>query len=509
MLRDGTPLAAIDLGSNSFRLEIGRYGQGQIVRTEYLKETVRQGAGLDSDHDLDDAAMQRGWACLARFGERLRGFPTRNVRAVATQTLREAKNRQVFLDHARELLGYPIEVISGREEARLIYSGVSHLLPVSDERRLVVDIGGRSTEMILGQGFEPFVAESYRVGSVGLSMLCFGDGRLNRKHFREASVVAQSVLEESLDFLSPPADNAPLWDMAYGSSGTVGAVADVLAANGVSDGAITRAGLEWLVKKLVHVGSTDALHMPGLKPDRRDVVGGGISILLALFETLPQLQVIKPAQGALRQGVLFELAAREQDENASDDMRSRTVARLARTFGVDTAQATRVKSVALSLFDQASPSEDEAGRDIRQLLGWAAELHEIGRSVSHSDFHRHSAYIMQHADAAGFTRIEQDDLTTLLLAQRGGLRKVDPALEDTPRATAVLCLRLAIRLCHARRSPEGAALALSCAASARTFTLVISSDWAAAHPQSMYLLDDEIHDWGKTGWSLSVRLTAG
>jgi exopolyphosphatase/guanosine-5'-triphosphate,3'-diphosphate pyrophosphatase len=165
--------AAIDLGSNSFRLEIGQMDLGQLRRVEYIKETVRQGNGLDADRNLTLEAMERGWECLARFGERIAGFKPSQVRAVATQTLREARNRDVFLAKAKQILGFPIEVIAGREEARLIYLGVSHLLPQSAERRLVVDIGGRSTEMILGQHETASTLESYRVGSVGWSMKYF------------------------------------------------------------------------------------------------------------------------------------------------------------------------------------------------------------------------------------------------------------------------------------------------------------------------------------------------
>ncbi|MDP3412295.1 MAG: Ppx/GppA family phosphatase, partial [Polaromonas sp.] len=293
-MQNGTRLAAVDLGSNSFRLEIGRLDHGQIHRTEYLKETVRQGNGLDEERNLTREAMQRGWECLARFGERLAGFRQNEVRAVATQTLREARNRDEFLARAHQVLGFPIDVISGREEARLIYQGVAHMLPQSGERRLVVDIGGRSTEMILGQGLDALVMESYRVGSVGWSMKYFPDGQFTARAFAAAEVAAKAVLDEALN-LYPSTS----WEIAYGSSGTVGAVADVLAAAGMPQGMITREGLNWLLDRLLKAQSADRLRLEGMKDDRRAVIGGGVSVLRAVFELLDitQMQV---AQGALR-----------------------------------------------------------------------------------------------------------------------------------------------------------------------------------------------------------------
>src|SRR5437763_10187426 len=293
-----TLLAAVDLGSNSYRLEIGRLDHGQIQRVEYLKETVRQGNGLDDARNLTQEAMERGWACLARFAERLAGFQQRQVRAVATQTLREARNRDVFLQRAHQILGFPIDVISGREEARLIYQGVAHLLPESDERRLVVDIGGRTTELILGRRMQAEVMESYRVGSVAWSMRYFPEGQFTTAAFERAEIAAQAVLDEALAVY--PASH---WDVAYGSSGTIGAVADVLGASGFPADEVTREGLDWLVAQLVQARSAERLRLPMLKDDRRPVIGGGVSVLRAVFSVL-QVERMQAAQGALRHGVL-------------------------------------------------------------------------------------------------------------------------------------------------------------------------------------------------------------
>ena len=302
-------LAAIDLGSNSFRLEIGVLDHGEFQRTEYIKETVRQGAGLDADRNLTAAAMQNGWDCLARFGERLAGFAPEQVRAVATQTLREARNRDVFLERANTVLGFPIDVISGREEARLIYQGVAHTLAPSDERRMVIDIGGRSTELILGQGFKPRVMESFRVGSIAWSTRYFADGQFNRRAFEIAEIAAKAVLDEALDAYHPSH-----WDVAYGSAGTVGAISDVLAAAGWPQGLITQESLDWLLEKLISAQSADRVKMPGMREDRKAVIGGGLSITRALFSLLG-IKALHPTDGGLRHGFprsdaqLFELCA--------------------------------------------------------------------------------------------------------------------------------------------------------------------------------------------------------
>jgi exopolyphosphatase/guanosine-5'-triphosphate,3'-diphosphate pyrophosphatase len=297
--------AAVDLGSNSFRLEIAQPESGRFKRIEYLKETVRQGAGLDAEGRLSPEAMQRGWDCLARFATRVAGFAPQQVRAVATQTLREASNRDDFLAAGQRILGFPIEVISGREEARLIYQGATQLLPPSDERRLVLDIGGRSTELIVGSGRTPRVMESYRIGSVAWSMRYFPGGQLTAKNFEHAHVAAQAVFDEALRTHGPAQ-----WDAAYGCSGTVGAIADALLAAGRAPArhVIPRDGLRWLRKRLIAAQRSDAIDLPGIKPDRKPVIAGGVSVLYALADLL-QIDPLHYAWGALRRGVLHEMLA--------------------------------------------------------------------------------------------------------------------------------------------------------------------------------------------------------
>lgn len=487
-MQNGTLLAAVDLGSNSFRLEIGRLDHGQVQRVEYLKETVRQGNGLDEARNLTTEAMERGWACLARFAERLAGFSRGQVRAVATQTLREARNRDVFLARAHQVLGFPIDVISGREEARLIYQGVAHLLPQSDERRLVVDIGGRSTELILGRQYRADVMESYRVGSVAWSMKYFPDGHFTEAAFERAEIAAQAVLDEALAAYAPGS-----WDVAYGSSGTMGAVADVLTAAGHTPGEVTRAGLDWLHQQLLQAGSADRVRLPALKEDRRPVIGGGVSVLRAIFGLLG-IERMQAAQGALRHGVLYDLLDRQ---HADTDVRTMTVQRLAAKFGVDAAQAARVGRVAAHLLRQLRAAEPEAELQRQQRkLAWAAQLHEIGSLISHSDYHKHGAYILENADAPGFAQPELHRLGLLVLGHRGKLRKLEADFGDDLFVHQLACLRLAVILCHARRDPDLQGLRLRPAGPA--FALTVPPAWAAAFPQSAHLLREEALAWQKT-----------
>ena len=484
-------LAAIDMGSNSFRLEIGQLIEGRYRRIDYLKETVRLGAGLDSGGVLTEEAALRGLACLARFAQRLKGYAAVQVRAVATQTLREARNRDAFLARARAVLGFPIEVISGREEARLIYAGVARLQP-SDERRLVIDIGGRSTEMILGHGRRPLRAESFQVGSVSLSLRYFGDGRFTEEAFREAQVEAGAELEEALEPFA-----AMHWQEALGSSGTVGAVSQLLAASGVTDGRVTPAGLRWLMEQCLAAGKVEKLNLPGLKEDRRAVIAGGLAILYTLAAHFDIAELL-PARGALRQGVIFDLDERlKATEMRQDghDIRDASVRELQRRFMVDTQQAQRVTAVAEQLYSNVLP---KAGVEIRRELLWACALHEIGMMVSHHDHHRHSAYLLAHVDAPGFSQSQLRRVGELVLGQRGGLRKIESTLMQDDFAWQVLCLRLAIIACHARGDVDKGAFDLKRTGNNQA-VLSFAPGWTQNHPRTLHLLRAEADAWRRLG----------
>lgn len=495
-MQDNTQLAAIDLGSNSFRLEIGRFEHEQLQRVEYIKETVRQGNGLDKDRNLSADAMQRGWDCLARFSERLTDFKKKQVRVVATQTLREARNRDVFLARGQEILGFPIDVVSGKEEARLIYLGVSHLLPQSPERRLVIDIGGRSTELVLGQGYTAQTMESYRVGSVTWSMKYFADGEVSKETFHVAEVAAKAVLDEALSIYAKRH-----WDNVYGSSGTVGAISDILVGLGYSAGEISRAGLLQVKDVLQKSGRMDRVRLEGLKDDRRAVLCGGLAVLSALFDLL-DIDTLFVADGALRQGVLYDMVERKW---SITDVRSSTVARMVSAFRVDPVQAQRVTKIAQELFEQMMSKQDTATfESLNRKLGWAAQLHEIGIHISHSDYHKHGAYILEHVDAIGFAQHELHRLGLLVLGHKGKLKKLGEHLSDSSFACQLLALRLAVIACHARTNPDWSAVRLSI--KNNSFTLQVPSNWMQTYPQSIHLLTQEIEAWQKSSWVFQLKI---
>jgi exopolyphosphatase/guanosine-5'-triphosphate,3'-diphosphate pyrophosphatase len=483
-------LAAIDMGSNSFRLEIGQLVDGRYRRIDYLKETVRLGAGLDANGLLTEEATRRGLACLARFAQRLKGFTAPQVRAVATQTLREARNRDEFLARAQADLGFPIEVISGREEARLIYAGVARLQP-SSVPRLVIDIGGRSTEMILGHGRKPVRAESFQVGSVSLSLKYFSEGRFTEAAFRQAQIAAGAELEEAMEPFA-----ATHWQEALGSSGTVGAVSQLLAANGVTDGRITPDGLRWLMEQCLRAGKVEKLALAGLKEDRRAVIAGGLSILYTLAAHF-DIPALFPARGALRQGVIFDLdERRDADAQRRDghDIRDASVRDLQRRFMVDMQQAERVTRIASKLYESAQPNADP---ETRRELPWACALHEIGMMISHHDHHRHSAYVLSHADAAGFSQSQLRRIGELVLGQRGGLRKIENSLTRDDFAWQVLCLRLGFIKCHARGDVSEEAMRLKRVGSTAELTFPLG--WAQTHPRTAHLLQEEVAMWERSG----------
>lgn len=318
MLPKNCYLAAIDLGSNSFRLEIDHYLKGKIFRKHYLREPVRLGRGLNAENILAQDSIERGWRCLKDFKKLLRSLKIAHIRAVATQTLRVAKNSDVFIKKGEKILSCPIEIIPGEEEARLIYLGVTAMLdklkpqyPAYGERRLVTDIGGRSTELIVGQAMHPIAAQSTPIGSVGMTMDFFADKQFSSAQINQAIEHAKTLFAAAQQQLQADACGTLVWDKAYGASGTIGAVSSVLKTNKITDGRITRPALEWMRDQLIQAGSVDALKMPGLG-DRQDVVGGGLAIIIALFDTFERLEELFPTRGALRQGIVFEMLVQYQ-----------------------------------------------------------------------------------------------------------------------------------------------------------------------------------------------------
>jgi exopolyphosphatase / guanosine-5'-triphosphate,3'-diphosphate pyrophosphatase len=497
-MKDGSLIAAVDLGSNSFRMEVGRLDHGNIVRVDYLKETVRQGAGLDSERNLTRDSMQRGWDTLARFGERLAGFEENQVRAVATQTLREARNRDLFIKKAESLLGFPIEVISGREEARLIYQGVSQVLEGAQEKRLVIDIGGRSTELIVGTGTQPTAMESYRVGSVVWAERYFPGGRLDAAAFETATVAAKAVLDEATTGF------AHGWTAAYGSAGSIGAIADILQAAGHAEDWIEAPALLALREQMQRAGNIQQLALAGLKEDRRPLLGAGLSVLMAVFDLLG-ITRLRAMDTGLRHGVLHDLVGRD---TTTGDIRAQSIERLARRFEVDTLQAQRVQQAANHFFDALVSSVQDAPEQRerhQRKLRWACQLHEVGALISHSDCHKHSAYIVENADVLGFSQNELHRLSLLVLGHRGKLRKLEADFEDVRFVQQLMCLRLAVLLCHARVAPALKGLQLHCDVASRRFSFQYSGSWASRFPQSMHLLQQEMQAWQKARWTLQLE----
>lgn len=482
-------LAAVDLGSNSFRLEIGKVDGAHIARQGYWKETVRLAAGLDDSNKLSKKAIEIAVETLARMNERLRGMKSEHVRAVGTQSLRQARNLDEFLLEAQAALGFPIEVISGREEARLVFEGCMHTLPPSSARRLVVDIGGASTEVVVGKGFLADEAESFKVGCVNTSLRFFKDGRIDRASLKKAQVAAAAELEEAVSVFSHGQ-----WEEAYGSSGTVGAISEILRTQGWTDGAITPQGLLTLRYALLDAGEIKRIRLAGMKPDRQEVLVGGFAVLAAVFETLG-IEEMRPARGALRVGVLHDLLGRRERK----DLRDASVARMQARLGVDRAQAQRVSALTAQFHSALSANtSDEAANHLR----WAALLHEVGFAISHNDYHKHSAYLLQHSDMAGFSTSDQERVATLVLAQRGNLKKVAPAIEDRESAAGILSLRLAVILAHARRAVELPEWSLKFG---KTIELGLAGDWLLNHPLTQYLLDEEAAHWERVGLTLSLR----
>jgi len=486
-----TTLAVVDLGSNSFRLEIGRVEGDQIYQLDTWRETLRLGAGLDANGRLKPGAMDAALACLARFRERLSGLHPSAVRVVATNTLRVARNAREFQVRAERAIGFPIDVISGHEEARLTFFGVAHELARSHEPRLVIDIGGGSTEFIIGRGLQPERLESLKIGCVGMTQQFFAGGEITPVALDAAETVARVEIEAIAREFGPTH-----WREAYASSGTAVALADMLEQNGFSAGGITPAGLARLRRHLLAAGHISRLKLNALKGERAPVLAGGFAIMAVAVAQLG-VERIDPVGGALRLGVLYDLLGRSFDEDA----RAVTVERFIDRYGIDREQASRVAELAGALYRRAARKADPAGE---QLLRWAALLHEAGMSVSHTGFHKHGAYILQNADMPGFSAGEQGRLALLVYGCRGGLAKIEGSLADAQVRAAIAALRLAVLFHHARTKIAVPRIELTVA---RRVRIGISRRWLAAHPLTDYLLARERAQWAALGypWQVGVR----
>lgn len=489
-MQDSPTIAAVDLGSNSFRLQVSRVVDEQVYAVDSLREPVRLAAGLQPSGELDDAAQERAVAALKQFAQRLQGFAPTAVRAVGTNTLRAARNAAQVIPRFESALGFPIEIVAGREEARLIYIGVAHGLAPSKENRLVVDIGGGSTEFIIGSGLTPRVTESLYMGCVSWSLRFFPDQRISKSNMKRAEVAARIELEAiKKEFASK------YWTEAIGSSGTASAISDVLEASGWSSSGITREGLEKLRASLIDAGNISRISLPGLRADRLPVLPGGVAIMKAIFDELDVKQM-NIASGAMRQGILWDMIGRRHRK----DIREMTVRQFMKRYHVDTGQAQRIERLAKKLYEQFAPGENlEYGA---QLLSWAARLHEIGLSVAHSGFHKHSAYIVANADMPGFSRMEQQHTALLVRSHRGSLEKLRARVSSEADWTLLVALRLAVLMFRSRsdkRLPR-----ITAAKDGSTYTLDIDRGWIDSNPLTAAELRDEIAAWRKLGVNVLI-----
>jgi len=484
---NGGPLAAVDLGSNSFRLLIAKQDGGQIVPISTHREGVRLAGGLDDSNALADDKIAEACEALSRFRERLASIPADRIRAVATSTYRVARNGNALLKASERALGHGIDIISGQEEARLIYLGCAHTLPWSEQERLIVDIGGGSTEFIVGQRYEPELTESFPLGAVTLSQHFFPGATVTAAAFRKAEVFVRSRLEVLQRRYKQG------WSTAYGSSGTIRAIHEIVTENGLGD-VITPDALMRLKDLLIDAGHMHRIELAALKASRAPVLPGGLAILLGLMQELNVAQM-EPAEGALRLGVLYDTLQRTESPSTSDP-RSISVSRLQRRYDVDLEQAKRVNALAQAFWSQLEPEGGDADDGSDSLLGWTAAVHEIGMAIAHEDYHRHSAYVVEHADLYGFSEQERSLLALLVLGHTGSLKKIERDALGTAALSRLMCIRLAAMFCHGRVDQQPPA---SLARVGEAFVLSVAADWLQQRPLTALLLDEEAARWSKFG----------
>ncbi len=479
--------AAVDLGSNSFRLHIGKH-DGEAIRVlKSVREPIRLAAGLDADGNLTPAAMQAALACLKNFRTVLGAYKLDAVRVVATSAMRVARNSAGFLPQAEEAIGYPIEIISGEEEGRLIYMGVANAVALPGERRLVIDIGGGSTELILGRGQDIEQVESFSVGTVKQSLAFFIGGRIDAASFEAAILSARSHFEDG----APPY-RPQHWKQCYGSSGTARTIADIIVKNGLGR-EVNAASLDLLKQRFIEFGHVGKIDMQGLKPDRAGTIIGGLAILIGLVHELGIPQVV-PIEAGLRMGVMWDLYLR----STKRDRREQSVRGMLQKFHVDERRANRVADDALALYALLKPATDDYNRH----LYWGALMHEVGLVVSHTGYHKHAAYMIENADMPGFTTREQKSVSRLILAQKGNLRKVVESLGDVDFAKAVVALRLAILFMHSRIDLDFSLIKLRLKS---RIELEIRREWVSDHPTVSYWMEKEQEFWDEVGVDFTIR----
>ncbi len=491
-------MAAIDLGSNSFHMVVARNVLGQLRVIDRLRETVRLADGLDSKGGLNPEARQRALDCLSRFGQRIRDLPPHRVRAIATNTVRALREPQAFLKAAENALGHGIEVVSGREEARLIYLGVAQAQPPKPlQRRLVIDIGGGSTECIIGSGFDTIERESLQIGCVASTRRFFPNGKLSKKRWKEALTEIEAEFQQFAGLYRSLG-----WQEAIGASGTNKAIGEICAAMKLTKGAVTAEALPLVRDRLLLADRIDAIDLPGLSDDRKPIIAGGILILEAAFETLG-LTRLMVSKAAMREGVLYDMLGR----GGVDDPRDISIDAMMQRYGVDRAQVERVEETALRLYQQVA-ARWQLGDDERRMLIWASRVHELGLAIAHSQYHVHGAYLLEHSDIAGFSRQEQLFLAALVRNHRRNIsNKSLDALPDRlldPARRCIALLRLAVLL---HRSHEAGSIPkLDLRLTGNTLEVALSGSWLDKRP--LLRSDLEHESEGMAGLGIDLRLNA-
>ena len=487
-------VAAVDLGSNSFHMIVARFENNQLKIIDKLKEMVRLGAGLQKDKSLDPKTADRAIECLERFGQLLRTLPQGAVRAVGTNTLRQVRDND-FLERAEAALGHPIEIIAGREEARLVYLGVANGIDTGNKKRLVIDIGGGSTELIIGQRFDIYDRESLHMGCVSYSRQFFDDDEISRQN------MSRAILAGRLDIRPVKQSfNSEHWKIAIGSSGTIRAIRDVVHEMGWSSKGITRDALKSLRNYMIECGHIDKLELKGLSAERKPVFTGGVAVLSALFKAL-DIKQMQVSDEALREGLLYEM----QGQFLEEDVRDKTVKSLSEKHSIDRSQARRINNTAQQLLSQVAKPWKIESIEFNELLSWSARLHEIGLTISHSQFQKHGAYILENADLSGFSRQQQSILALLVRTHR---RKIssdlfEPLPNDTRESITRLCilLRLAVLLHRGRSNENKPKLKLT--AEEQNLHINFPEDWLTEHPLTIAEMEQETKYPKKIGYTLS------
>ena len=486
--------AAVDLGSNSFHMIVANVVDGRALVVDRIKEMVRLAGGLDENTRLTDEAMATAIQCLEKFGQRIKTIPTSNIRAVGTNTLRQARNGVEFLSQANAALGHKIEIISGREEARLVYVGVANTIFNDKDKRLVVDIGGGSTELIIGKGFDADITESLFMGCVNISKRFFNDGEITTKRLRKACIAALQELENVQSIYHHYG-----WDKSIGTSGTIRSILDVIIAKGWNDSVICPESLSELRKSLISFGHINKIDFDALPENRKPVFVGGVVVLSAVFKAL-EIKSMEYSEGALREGLLYDQIGRQQDM----DVRDKTVNRLMNRYSVDVEHAERVEKITKHLFKNAKAEWQLEKREDLKMIRWAARLHEVGLAIAHNQYHKHAAYLLSNSDMPGFSRQEQVLLSILVRLHRRkiSLDLFDQVTDDVKNKLIklIIILRLAIVL---NRSRNGIKIPdIDIKIKGETIELDFQDNWLIDHPLTEADLETEKNYLSVTDYKL-------